>query len=76
MEIFCSYGIFVNLDKEKREGKQRIKIGQVLEGFELIPAEPKPLDNEEKNEECVINSDTENDIVGYDSEESECNIWD
>ncbi len=64
------YGIFVNLDKEKRVGGQRVKIGQVLEGFELIPNEPiEPINNQELQND----SDTDNDTVdmGYVSEYSE-----
>lgn len=61
------YGIFVNLDKEKRVGGQRVKIGQVLEGFELIPSEPNiPINNQDLH----MDTDTEND-TGYVSEYSE-----
>ncbi len=64
------YGIFVNLDKEKSVAGQRIKIGQVLEGFELIPNEPNiPINNQVLQND----SDTDNDTVdiGYVSEYSE-----
>jgi len=57
------YGIFVNLDKEKSVAGQRIKIGQVLEGFEKISTEPI------NNQVLQNNSDSEN------SEDSEFDIF-
>ena len=65
-----NYGIYYNADKEERVDGIRKKIGIVLEGFEFVPM----VNEDEKNDECVIDSDIENEI-GYNSEYSEHSLF-